>query len=696
MALSSGGRRQGLWLSLSLFVLLGLAAGLRLYHLGAPSLWLDEIIQTNIASRPLWGILEGVQQRLGKSPLDFLITGLVIRISRAEWVLRLPSAIWGILSVYWLFRVGRRLHSPEMGLIAALLLAISPLHLRYSQEARFYALFVLLTLVCTEALWLAWERGSLRAWGLYTGAAILALYSHYFTAFVLGAHAVGTVTKYLVERRSAAPCEQTRVSLKRFALAIGAAALAFLPWLGYVALREYKRTVFVAPTLDWRLVEQVATAFGGSNQEWWGLWAGLAGLGLLFLFYRDIPNALLLAVWTLLPLPVIIFVNQQVSHFFHVRYVLFILPVYLLLVGMGLVAAGENVRWLIGRLTRVQARRLGAIVAVVLMLGLAVITLPQVRGYYQESREDWRAIGQMLEENARSEDTLVLLGMEPYLGFYGATAAQRGISARSVADLKTAHAAGRPLWILLTPYRERLPEAEAIQGWVSQQPNLDFDFGLGMHLYYLQAGRDRPALWQVARQFDLPAQPEVLASKGRILRSLGERRAAQQAFTQAADLAAAPARRLAFLLDAAYEAYQQKNYADALQLYDRVLALDPDQSGARIHRAVALLGLGRPAEALDELNLVLTKYHRDEYWPHRFAGDALRDLDRPAEALAHYQRALELSPDANDLRYQIGLLMERLGRIGEARAWWLDYLARQPDGPLAPAARERLAQTSTR
>ena len=107
------------------------------------------------------------------------------------------------------------------------------------------------------------------------------------------------------------------------------------------------------------------------------------------------------------------------------------------------------------------------------------------------------------------------------------------------------------------------------------------------------------------------------------------------------------------------------------------------------------MGLGRPAEALDELNLVLTKYHRDEYWPHRFAGDALRGLDLPAEAIVHYQRALELSPDAHDLRYQICLLLQRLGQIPEARAWWLDYLAHQPEGPLAPAARERLAQTST-
>jgi tetratricopeptide (TPR) repeat protein len=211
-----------------------------------------------------------------------------------------------------------------------------------------------------------------------------------------------------------------------------------------------------------------------------------------------------------------------------------------------------------------------------------------------------------------------------------------------------------------------------------------------MHLHYLQDGRDQAALWQAARQFSLPARPEVLASQGRILRALGERAAAQQAFTRAADLTEDPDRRLAFLLDAAYEAYSRKAYRDAQELYDRVLVLAPDHSSARIHRATVLLGLGQPAAAWDELALVLGKYHRDEYWPHRFAGDALRALDRPADAIAHYRRALELSPDAHDLRYQIGLLYERLGQLGDARAWWQDYLVHQPDGSLAADARQRL------
>ncbi len=134
-------------------------------------------------------------------------------------------------------------------------------------------------------------------------------------------------------------------------------------------------------------------------------------------------------------------------------------------------------------------------------------------------------------------------------------------------------------------------------------------------------------------------------------------------------------------------------YEDAVRYYDRALALKSDQVDVYILKAAALLGMGQPAQALEQLNVVLGRFHRDEYWPHRFAGEALAAMDRPAEALVHYQRALELSPDSHELRYELGLLYERLGELEKARAWWEDYLARQPDGPLAAVARQHLEAT---
>ena len=94
------------WNHIILVMVLAVAAGLRLYHLGAESLWLDEIGQALVAQQPLSAILDGVKHHHGAAPFDYLMTAVTVRISHNEWVLRLPSVLWGVLSIYWLYRLG--------------------------------------------------------------------------------------------------------------------------------------------------------------------------------------------------------------------------------------------------------------------------------------------------------------------------------------------------------------------------------------------------------------------------------------------------------------------------------------------------------------------------------------------------------------------------------------------------------------
>jgi len=55
--------------------------------------------------------------------------------------------IFGVLSVGMTFLLARRLFSDEVAIVSALLMCLSPIMIYYSQEARLYSLFVLLTLV---------------------------------------------------------------------------------------------------------------------------------------------------------------------------------------------------------------------------------------------------------------------------------------------------------------------------------------------------------------------------------------------------------------------------------------------------------------------------------------------------------------------------------------------------------------------
>ncbi|PKO22365.1 MAG: hypothetical protein CVU38_09785 [Chloroflexi bacterium HGW-Chloroflexi-1] len=581
-----------------------------------------------------------------------------------------------------------------MGLTAALLLAISPLHLRFSQEVRFYALFVLLTLVSTELLWMAWARATIARWGMYAAVMTLAFYTHYYTALVLGFHATWVVIQWWQEHRAGVARQRGAIARPvGFIAAALIAMVAFAPWIWYAVLREKGPQSFTPPTLNLELVESVLKDYGGRGSVWWPVWGILAILGLLIHSQKRMADTILFGVWTLVPLPVVVLTDIWVHYFFDIRQLLFVLPIYLLLAALGVAAIARGLRTVGGRLSWWRQRLIEIGIIMIVGAGFVGVSLPGIKSYYNQERDDWRGIAQMLHYNTGKQDTIQLFNLEYYVDFYDHEAAARVLPYRSFKQVEEAYASGQPMWLLLTPYLEQHPEAGSIRTWVSQHPGLDFDFGAGMHLHYLQVGRDPAALWPTASRFTLPARPDVLfASRGYTFRAFGDSEDAQDAFVMAAEMTSNSSRRLILLLDAALEAHNRRDSASAFELYSRALKINPDQPAVRLHRAIALLGLGRPAEAVAELDLVLNRYHMDEYWPHRFMGDALRALNRPVEAIPHYSRALELAQDAHDLRYLIAVTYGESGQTGKVRFWLEDYLAWQPDGPLANDAQERIKQ----
>ena len=125
---------------LVLLAIILLAVTLRLLALDARSLWIDEAFSLWLAQQPAPRIMAESARLDQHPPLYYLLLRLARSVlGQSEFALRLPSTLAGIASVPLLYASGVRLHSQRAGLIAALLLALSPLHLRYAQEARMYA-----------------------------------------------------------------------------------------------------------------------------------------------------------------------------------------------------------------------------------------------------------------------------------------------------------------------------------------------------------------------------------------------------------------------------------------------------------------------------------------------------------------------------------------------------------------------------
>lgn len=216
-----------------MLALLVLATGLRLYRLGDENFWIDEVLQVRVASQPLATIFANYHPaadpgRYQQAPLSLLITHLFLSPSHAEWSARLPSALFGVAGVFSLYLVGRGLFGPPTALLAALLLAISPLDIWYSQEARWYALWALLTTLSYWALLRASRRGGLRAWIAYATLTVLNLYTFLLSFAVAGLQALSA---WRLQRAGAAG----RGFAVRLAVTLSLLAAAVVPVLAIAA-----------------------------------------------------------------------------------------------------------------------------------------------------------------------------------------------------------------------------------------------------------------------------------------------------------------------------------------------------------------------------------------------------------------------------------------------------------------------------
>ncbi len=145
------------WAAAALLVLLSLA--LRSDGIGAPNLWVDEANSWEVA-RQAPGELLAHLQNSPAVPFHFLLLKLWMTVfGDSEAALRSLSLIASLGLLPVTYAVGRRLLPRRAALLATLLLALSPAHLYFAQEARMYMPLTLLAASCVLA-YLTWRDGA--------------------------------------------------------------------------------------------------------------------------------------------------------------------------------------------------------------------------------------------------------------------------------------------------------------------------------------------------------------------------------------------------------------------------------------------------------------------------------------------------------------------------------------------------------
>ena len=192
-AVARGPSRQGLEGRWGLWILAGVAvvgAILRFATLDLQSYSHEEAVTAARVLHPgLFDTLSTIPDSESTPPLYYVVAWLwSVPLGTGEIALRSLSALAGTATIPVAFLIGRELASRRVGLVAAGLVAASPMLVSYSQLARSYSLLVLLSglsfLLMVRAL-----RDDNRALVGWAAASALALATHYFAAFLIAPEA---------------------------------------------------------------------------------------------------------------------------------------------------------------------------------------------------------------------------------------------------------------------------------------------------------------------------------------------------------------------------------------------------------------------------------------------------------------------------------------------------------------------------
>lgn len=406
-------------------VLLGLV--LRLYGLGAQSFWYDEVAQVDISSKGFFGSIIAVAHGAENCPpLSHAFFSLWLKLGNSDYWVRVLPALAGAATVYLMYLLALRLAGRKVALVAAFLLAISPFHLWYSQEARPYVFLMLFSIASMNYFLSAMDTGSLRSRLLHVLCTLAALYLHPYAVFIIAAQAFYVLISY----RKLGPALKWRI------LDLSLPVILYVPWILHMLTlvgrsAGFEKSVGAAGLLYTFYAFSLGLSVGPSIaalHENTSIQAFLPYLGVIvpfvvaygLLFLRGISSGrfasgrirLLLLAWILIPIAGAYVVSQHTQVTYNVRYVSVALIPYLLIVALGIVALGKA-RW-------------QAVALVVLTLCSAY----SLRNHYFDPeywKEDIRGAAAYISSAVRPGDVVVVSDTRVFGRYYSGNAPVIGI-----------------------------------------------------------------------------------------------------------------------------------------------------------------------------------------------------------------------------------------------------------------------------
>ncbi len=392
-----------------LLVFLLIAWTLRVTTLTLQSMWIDEVMALYFTRGTFAETLRTIIRPQDNGPLFYLLLFWWRHLmGDSDFAVRYLSALFSALTLPLVYRLARALLNRRAAALAMWLTAFSPFMLWFAQEAKMYALHMMVAVASTLMLLDAFRKGRVWRWAAYGLLVSSVLYSHLFGGFLVVAHgAMSVILGWRRPKRWWAYCATM--------LAVG---LAHLP-LVRVAWNIIR---FYQPRDTWRyfvplkdmardLLAQYIYRLSYLEVSGWLLLlpAALLMAGIVALGRRK--DAWILPIQALLP----VLVFYPISHrapVYSAKYLSAIAPAVMILIA-----------WGAERLARLW-RPLGLTAAALGLLMLGGVRRDLTEPVFQ--RGDWRFIARYIEQHEGPNDIVVISA------FYTSHAFQRyyrGVSA---------------------------------------------------------------------------------------------------------------------------------------------------------------------------------------------------------------------------------------------------------------------------
>jgi len=353
---------------ITLLLLIGAAIAARLWCLAAKPFWFDECFSVEIARIDWRSFLHLIWWREANMSLYYLLLRAWLRFGSSPFFIRSLSALISAATLPAIYWVARMLYDRRVALIATALLAFNAYSVRYAQEARSYALFVLLATLSSGALISFLQQPSERTRSVYIVFSVLAVYAHFYALLLIAAHWLGlSLLSRSVDSPEQSYETEWRMRARQLRSSWKVIGIAVLPLLAFVAktgagpirwihrpglhdLAEFFKNL--ASGDGWSLAAIVALA----------VVAAVAPLGKALCSKNptwEVWRCQFLLIWFLFPILLTVLLSFARSVFL-ARYMIFCLPALLILAAAGLARLN---RW-----------ALPPALAVTLLLGLQGVT----------------------------------------------------------------------------------------------------------------------------------------------------------------------------------------------------------------------------------------------------------------------------------------------------------------------------------